>query len=71
MLSHVETDVLNRIDRSALLADLAALVSIRSLGGDETTAQEWMAARLRALGMDVDVWPIDFAALATHPQFSM
>ncbi len=71
MLSHVDTDVLNRIDRNALLADLAALVSIRSLGGNETTAQEWMAARLRALGMDVDVWPIDFAALATHPQFSM
>jgi acetylornithine deacetylase len=71
MLSSAEATVLNAIDRGEMLRNLAELVAIPSLGGQETPAQEWMAARLRALGMDVDVWPIAFDTLQTHPAFSM
>ena len=71
MLSPHEADVLNQIDRTTLLADLSELLAIESLGGNETAAQEWMAARLRRIGADVDQWDIDFAALSRHQAFSM
>lgn len=71
MLSAREAEVLNRIDQNALLADLSALISIESLGGQETPAQEWVATRLRQLGAEVDEWDIDFAALRAHEAFSM
>jgi acetylornithine deacetylase len=71
MLSARETDVLNRINRDELLADLSALIAIESLGGAETPAQTWMAQRLGQLGLDVDMWDLDFTALARHPAFSM
>jgi acetylornithine deacetylase len=71
MLTATETRVLDGIDRHLLLADLSALIAIPSLGGQETPAQEWMAARLRSLGATVDTWTIDFTALAAHPAFSM
>ncbi|HXG87414.1 MAG TPA: ArgE/DapE family deacylase [Vicinamibacterales bacterium] len=71
MLTPAETSVLNSIARDALLADLQALIRIKSLGGDETPAQEWMARRLRGMGLTVDDWAIDFPALTRHPAFSM
>jgi acetylornithine deacetylase len=71
MLTAAEAEVLNGIDRRALLSDLAALIAIPSLGGEEMPAQEWMAARLESLGLTVDVWPIDFASLRKHTAFSM
>jgi acetylornithine deacetylase len=71
MLSRDERTVLERINRDDLLADLTQLVAIESLGGRESPAQEWMAAALRRLGADVDMWDIDFAALQSHPAFSM
>ena len=71
MLSGLEAAVLNAVDREMLLGDLSALIAIPSLGGHETPAQEWMAARARQLGLAVDVWEIDFEALAAHRAFSM
>jgi acetylornithine deacetylase len=71
MLKAREADVVNQIDRDAMLADLSALIAIESLGGRETPAQDWMASRLRSLGLDVDVWDIDFSTLQQHPAFSM
>jgi acetylornithine deacetylase len=71
MLTRLECEILDDIRRDELLADLAALIEIQSLGGSEDAAQVWMAERLRALGLDVDTWTIDVAALATHPSFSM
>lgn len=71
MLNSTEAAVLNAIDRDQMLADLGALIGIQSLGGHETPAQEWMAARQADLGLTVDVWPIDFLALTKHPAFSM
>ena len=70
-LTRAEADVLNCIDLDQLLADLAALIAFRSLGGEETPVQEWMGAQLRAMGLEVDLWPIDFAALSGHPSFTM
>jgi acetylornithine deacetylase len=71
MLTAQEAEVLNRIDRDDLLADLSRLIGLQSLGGAEGPAQEWMAARLGALGLAVDVWDIDFDTLRQHPAFSM
>ena len=71
MLTAREAEVLNRIDRDELLGDLSALIGIESLGGAETPAQQWMAARLAGLGLEVDTWDIDFPALKKHPAFSM
>ena len=48
MLSGLEAAVLNAVDREMLLGDLSALIAIPSLGGHETPAQEWMAARAEA-----------------------
>ena len=71
MVTPAEAAILNRIDRDQLLADLSALIRIRSLGGHETPAQEWMAARLRSLGLAVDDWTIDIDRLRGHPACSM
>jgi acetylornithine deacetylase len=71
MLTAAEADVLNRVDRKRMLADLGALIAIPSLGGQETPAQEWMSAALRAMGLDVDAWEIDLPAVSRHPACSM
>ena len=71
MLTATEANVLNLIDQKRLLADLAALIRIQSLGGNETPAQEWMAERLRSLGLAVDCWAIDFDELRADASFSM
>lgn len=71
VLTPLEADVLNLIDRDRMLADLSALIAIPSLGGQESPAQEWMGATLRAMGLDVDLWEIDVAAVAQHPACSM
>jgi acetylornithine deacetylase len=66
-----EADVITRIDRETLLADLRALIAFESFGGQETPIQQWVAARLGALGLSVDTWNIDFSTLRRHPAFSM
>ena len=71
MLTAAEAAVLNLIDREAMLRDLSQLIGFESLGGHETPVQEWMAARLHQLGLDVDMWNIDFDMLRQHPAFSM
>lgn len=71
MLSSQEAAILDLIDPHALLKDLSELITIESLGGREAPAQEWMIARLRRMGLDVDAWDIDWVALGQHPAFSM
>lgn len=70
-LTPEEQRILDLVDDEAILADLAALVAIASVGGstDEVTAQQWCAQRLRGLGFDVDEWDIDPAALSADPDF--
>ena len=65
-----ERRVLDAIDQDELLDSVCALVSIPSLGGFETPAQEWVADLLLRIGLEVDVWELDFSALSEHPGYS-
>lgn len=59
------------IDHDALAAELLDLLAIPSIDGTpaEALAQEHCAQRWAALGLDVDRWDIDVAALAADPDF--
>lgn len=72
MTAYLEQAVLNAVDAGGLLAFLGDLVAIPSLDGtpEENMAQERVAAQLERIGLDVDVWEIDFEALRRHPAFS-
>lgn len=61
---------LEALDREWLVATLSDVIAYRSLAGDETPAQERIAAELARLGMAVDAWTIDTAALSAHPSYS-
>jgi acetylornithine deacetylase len=54
-------ELAGRIDADVILADLATLVGLASVGGTpgESAIQEWMARRLADLGAVVDHWTID------------
>lgn len=65
----LECAVLAAVDADALVATLGELVAFESWGGREVEIQEHVADRLRALGLDTDVWEIDLAALARDPSF--
>ena len=62
--------MLAAIDESWLLETLAGLVAIPSWEGKERPAQEYMAAVMAGLGMDLDVWEIDEAELRRHPDYA-
>ena len=68
--SAAERAVLARVDESWLLETLAGLVEIPSWEGRERPAQEYMAAAMAGLGMDLDVWEIDEAELRCHPDYA-
>lgn len=70
-LSADERRVLDLIDDERILADLAALVAIPSIGGSdgEVAAQRWCADRLRSMGLAVDEWEIDLPALTADSDF--
>ncbi len=54
-----------RIDHDALADDLRELIAIPSVGGSqgEVDVQQWCADKLADLGLDVDHWQLDLAAL--------
>jgi len=52
--------------REAQIAFLQALVRTPSVTGSEGAVQEVVAAQLRGLGLETDVWEPDVAALAPH-----
>jgi acetylornithine deacetylase len=64
-LTAVEENVVDAVDPDAIMGDLAALVSIPSVGGSagEVAVQEWSAERLAELGATVDHWKLDLAEL--------
>src|SRR5215510_13478202 len=66
----VEQRVLEAIDLAALIRYLSELVAVRSLSGQETPAQEHVAAQMERCGLALDVWELDFAELSRHPAFS-
>lgn len=70
MTSPAEAAVLAAVDESWLLDTLAGLVAIPSWQGRERPAQEYMAAVMAGLGMELDVWEIDEADLRRHPDYA-
>jgi len=70
-MDEVERRVLENVDLEGLLDYISQLITIPSHGGVESAAQRNVAAKLGDLGLDVDVWEIDFDELREHPDFSM
>jgi hypothetical protein len=70
-LTALEQEVVDRIDATAVLDDLAAMVALRPVGGapGEAAVQQWAAGRLGSLGLDVDTWEVDLAAEAADPGY--
>jgi acetylornithine deacetylase len=66
-----EGAVADAVDAGQVARDLASLVAIPSVDGTpaEAEAQRWCVAQLRRLGLAVDEWEIDVAALRQHPEF--
>jgi acetylornithine deacetylase len=69
----IERRVLDAIDVDGMLAYLCELIAVRSLDGTpgEIAIQERVADQLRACGMAVDRWDLDFDHLRQHPAFSI
>ena len=70
-MNEVEKRVLENVDLDGLLVYTSELIAIPSHGGAESAAQRNVAAKLGALGLDIDIWEIDFDELREHPDFSM
>ena len=66
-----ERRVLDAIDTDGMLEYLCELIAVPSVGGEESAAQEHVAAKLQDLGLQVDKWEIDIEAVREHPSFSM
>jgi acetylornithine deacetylase len=60
-------DALGRLDAAALARDVAALVSVPSVTGDERAALERLAALATALGLRADLHRHDLDTLRAHP----
>lgn len=58
------------VDPERLFAVLADLIAIESVANRETPAQERVAAEMRAIGLETDVWEIDFERLRRHPAYT-
>src|SRR3954471_22548954 len=58
---------LGRLDAEALARDVAALVAVPSVTGDERAALERPAELVEALGLRADLHRHDLAALRAHP----
>jgi len=70
-VSAAEARVLAAVDETWVAARLVELVAVPSITGSaaEGEAQHLFAAWLGELGLDVDLWPIDLAALHADPEF--
>lgn len=65
----IERRVAAAIDMDGMIDYLCQLIAVPSLGGDETAAQKHVAGQMRRIGLDVDVWELDFDALSQHPAY--
>lgn len=68
-LSEREQNVLAALDERTLIEAFRALLRIPSLSGQEAEAQRWLAQHMWQMGLEVDLWPIDVAAMRRHPRF--
>ena len=70
VLKREERRAAEAVDAGRLFALLADLVAIESVANRETPAQERVAAEMRAIGLETDVWEIDFERLRRHPAYT-
>lgn len=68
---HGTAHVIDGVDGPGLVGAVERLVAVPSLGGSdaELDAQDSVAREWERLGLDVDAWDIDVAALAAEPDF--
>lgn len=69
-MDELEERALAAIDTTALVDCVCELIAIESTGGNETPAQRLVARLMRDMGMDVDEWELDVAALRLDPAWS-
>jgi acetylornithine deacetylase len=70
-MADVRKTILDTIDahRDKAIAFLQEIVAIPSVTGDEGKIQAYLAAYLRNLGLEVDLWESDWEALKKHPGY--
>ncbi len=71
-LSALEQTVIEQLDFDNLLQMLDTLVRVRSVDGspEENEAQRTAANLMQSIGLEVNQWPVDMAALAQNPAYS-
>ena len=69
-LSSEERRAAEAVNAERLFALLADLIAIESVANRETPAQQRVAAEMRAIGLETDVWEIDFEQLRRHPAYT-
>jgi acetylornithine deacetylase len=70
LITPTEQRALDSIDIDKLVPMVCDLVAIESTSGRETPAQEFVAAQLAAVGMEVDLWELDIDTLRHDPAYS-
>jgi acetylornithine deacetylase len=70
-MNSAEKRVLDAINYKSMYEFIEELMATPSHSGEESKAQKLMAAKLTELGLNVDMWEIDFNELRKHPDFSM
>lgn len=70
-LTRDEAAALDAVDEGLVARLLLELLAVPSVSGspEESQIQHLLARRLDDLGLDVDLWPLDLAALAADPGF--
>jgi acetylornithine deacetylase len=70
-VQEIEERVLKAIDVDGMLEYLCELIAVPSVVGEETSAQEHVAAQMERCGLEVDIWELDFDELSQHSAFSV
>jgi acetylornithine deacetylase len=70
-MNSLEERILRTMDHNAenLFQDLAELIRIPSVVGSEGKAQEWVAAKMRSMGLEVETFEADREELMKHPAY--
>ena len=71
MHSTIKQQIVDAVDsrREEIVGFLQKLVQINSVTGQEAEIQEFIAQKLRDMGLAVDKWEIDMDSLKDHPLF--
>ncbi len=68
-LTELEQKALSTLNEQGLINALRDLLRIKSLTGQEASAQRWLGLHMKQLGFDVDLWTIDIDVIRKHPKF--